>query len=360
MVSKSATNDRVGHRLLPGDGQLVERGDQRLGHEPAAEVAEPAVVVGVERRDVGAHARDPGHRAHRALGVAVLDQRLADEHRAGALGDVPLHVDRARDPGLGDQHAVVRHQRREPAEGVGVDVEGLEVAGVDADQLGAEVDGAGGLGLVVHLDEHRHARARGPGRAAGAAGRRRGRRRSAGPGRRRPPGPRAPGTASTTKSLRSSGTSTAARTARRSSRLPPNRRSSVSTLIAAAPPAAYCRASAAGSAISARSPLLGLRRFTSAITLEPGPAAAASGRAAGRRRRARRAGPPRWSTVPASSEVDAHARDDVTQHIAGHGHAALPSWPASRRRCETADGIKSDIRVSARRSAVGSRTLCTS
>ena len=74
------------------------------------------------------------------------------------------------------------------------------------------------------------------------------------------------------KSLRSSGVSTAARTARRSSRLPPNRRSSVSTLIAAAPPAAYCRASAAGSAISARSPLLGLRRFTSAITLEPGAA----------------------------------------------------------------------------------------
>ncbi len=39
------------------------------------------------------------------------------------------------------------------------------------------------------------------------------------------------------KSLRSTGTSTAARTARRSSRLPPNMRRSVSTLIVAAPPA---------------------------------------------------------------------------------------------------------------------------
>ena len=48
------------------------------------------------------------------------------------------------------------------------------------------------------------------------------------------------------KSLRSTGTSTAARTARRSSRLPPKRRCSVSTLIAAAPPAAYAAASVGG------------------------------------------------------------------------------------------------------------------
>ncbi len=46
---------------------------------------------------------------------------------------------------------------RQPAEGVLVDLEGLEVAGVDADQLGAERDGALGLGLVVHLDQHRQA-----------------------------------------------------------------------------------------------------------------------------------------------------------------------------------------------------------
>ena len=51
-------------------------------------------------------------------------------------------------------HAIVGDQRREPAEGVGVDVEGLEVAGVDADQLGAELDRALGLRLVVHLDQH--------------------------------------------------------------------------------------------------------------------------------------------------------------------------------------------------------------
>ncbi len=41
----------------------------------------------------------------------------------------------------------------------------------------------------------------------------------------------------TTKSLRSTGTCTAARTASRSSRLPPNRRCSVSTLMTRAPPA---------------------------------------------------------------------------------------------------------------------------
>ena len=40
------------------------------------------------------------------------------------------------------------------AERVGVDLERLEVAGVDADQLGAERDRALGLGLVVDLDQH--------------------------------------------------------------------------------------------------------------------------------------------------------------------------------------------------------------
>ena len=95
------------------------------------------------------------HRADGGLGVAVLDQGLADQHRAGALGDVA----RARRRGR-------RCRTRRPAPGrparsgassaerVGVDLEGLEVAGVDADQLGAERDRALGLGLVVHLDQH--------------------------------------------------------------------------------------------------------------------------------------------------------------------------------------------------------------
>ena len=70
----------------------------------------------------------------------------------------------------------------------------------------------------------------------------------------------------TTKSLRSTGTSTRARTASRSARLPLNRRCSVSTEIAAAPPFSYSPASSAGSEMDASAPLLGLDRFTSAMT----------------------------------------------------------------------------------------------
>ena len=51
---------------------------------------------------------------------------------------------------------------RQAAERVVVDLEGLEVAGVDADQLGAQRDRPLGLGLVVHLDQRRSAPARGP------------------------------------------------------------------------------------------------------------------------------------------------------------------------------------------------------
>ena len=65
--------------------------------------------------------------------------------------------------------------------------------------------------------------------------------------------------------------STAQRTRTRSSNDPAKCRCSVSTEIAAAPPASYSTASAAGSDISANVPLLGLDRLTSAITATPGP-----------------------------------------------------------------------------------------
>ena len=57
------------------------------------------------------------------------------------------------------------------------------------------------------------------------------------------------------KSLRSTGTLTARRTRTRSSSEPEKRRSSVSTEMAAAPPASYSTARAAGSAIVGQGPL---------------------------------------------------------------------------------------------------------
>src|SRR3954471_18413782 len=83
------------------------------------------------------------------------------------------------------------------------------------------------------------------------------------------------------KSFRSTGTSTASRTRTRSSSDPEKRRPSVSTEMAAAPPAAYSPASQAGSPISASAPLLGLERLTSAITETPGPFSTGSGSRAG-------------------------------------------------------------------------------
>src|SRR6187402_1531974 len=85
------------------------------------------------------------------------------------------------------------------------------------------------------------------------------------------------------KSLRSTGMSTAERTSRRSSSEPPNRRCSVSTLIALAPPVWYDTARAAGSRISARAPREGLARLTSAMifTRSAGASAARASRGAG-------------------------------------------------------------------------------
>ena len=149
------------------------------------------------------------------------------------------------------------------------------------------VDGALGLGLVVHLDQGGQPELAGQVVEADAARRRAARRRSAGPGRRRRPGPRAAGRARPRSPCAAPGCRPRRAPRRRSSRLPPKRRSSVSTLIAAAPPRSYAAARAAGSGMSARSPLLGLRRLTSAITEEPGCAEApASGRAPAARRAA--------------------------------------------------------------------------
>ena len=139
------------------------------------------------------------------------------------------------------------------------------------------------------------------------------------------------------KSLRSSGVSTAARTARRSSRLPPNRRSSVSTLIAAAPPAAYAVASAAGSGMSARSPLLGLRRLTSAITLIAAVRKAGIGSRAGGY--VGQGGPQvglRHRRLPAG-EILADADDDLGED----GHAGKPLIPGQRGRGEPATSVAS-------------------
>ena len=180
---------RVGHRLLPGDGQLVERGDQRLGHEPAAEVAEPAALVGVERRSCSHSC----HRADGGLGVAVPDQRLADQDHAA-----PSATNRSTSSGpeMPDSATSTRSSGTSGAsrrEGVVVDLEGLEVAGVDADQLGAEGDRALGLRLVVDLDQHGQAELAGLVVQPAQLRRRRARPRSAAPGRRRRRGPRAAG-----------------------------------------------------------------------------------------------------------------------------------------------------------------------
>ena len=157
---------RVGHRLLPGRGELVEGRHQRLGHEAATEVAEATGLVGS-----GAgrgHRGAPGTAfiaATAARGSPSLTRASPDEHHVGALAGVPGGVVGTGDAGLGHRHDVVGEQLGQPAERVGVDLERLEVAGVHADQLGADGEGALDLVLVVDLGRARSGRARVPGRA---------------------------------------------------------------------------------------------------------------------------------------------------------------------------------------------------
>ena len=79
----------------------------------------------------------------------------------------------------------------------------------------------------------------------------------------------------------------------------------------------------AGSGMSARSPLLGLRRLTSAITLEPA-AAEVRHRVARRRSTSAERGAQVGGAgvgLASAGEVDPHAGDDVVEH--GHGSGSL-------------------------------------
>ena len=110
-----------------GRGQLVERGDQRLGDEPAAVRAEPAVaVLEVGGRPVAVDGSQCGRRVTarrmRAGGDQVgdrlardvgRDQALADQHRVGAGRGVGEQVVRAADAGLGDLDHRRRDRRRD-------------------------------------------------------------------------------------------------------------------------------------------------------------------------------------------------------------------------------------------------------
>ena len=90
-------------------------------------------------------------------GSAAADQALADQHRVGAGRGVLDQVVRPPNAGFGDLDDAARQAGRDPLEGRSVDLERVEVAGVDADDPGAGVQRAAGLVLGVHLDERGHA-----------------------------------------------------------------------------------------------------------------------------------------------------------------------------------------------------------
>src|SRR5450759_1920199 len=89
-------------------------------------------------------------------GVTTGHQALPYEYRVRTRTGVVGHILWPADTGLrdlDDPGGDVRGQsRKRPA----VDPEGLEVAGVDAYDPRTGVDGPGGLGLVVHLDQGSH------------------------------------------------------------------------------------------------------------------------------------------------------------------------------------------------------------
>ena len=155
--------------LLVRRRELVERGDQRLGDEPAAVGAEVPGRV----RDVGAGCRScrAGHRSCLRAGCAPAATRSATAERGSrpVTRDSPTRTASAparaysmtscgpRTPDSAIRTTCVGDVRRDPGEDRAVDLQGAQVAGVDADDVGARVDRAADLLDGVALDERRQA-----------------------------------------------------------------------------------------------------------------------------------------------------------------------------------------------------------
>src|ERR1700741_4888822 len=94
-------------------------------------------------------------RAQRALGILRSHESLADERGIRAGGAHALQVVDALDPALGDLDRPGRNLRQQSFDRREVDMERLQVARVDAEELGLERNRELELALVVHLDQHR-------------------------------------------------------------------------------------------------------------------------------------------------------------------------------------------------------------
>ena len=155
---------RVGDRGLVDRGELVDRGDERLRHVPAAEFAEERSGCLAQR-----HCARLQECAEGGHGIA-RDERLADEHDIRPCRAVVRDIGGGEHGRLRDLHRIGRDAVDQPAEQVAVELERRQIARVDADEPRADVRGARDLVGRVRLDERRHAQLERQ-RDAGARGR---------------------------------------------------------------------------------------------------------------------------------------------------------------------------------------------
>ncbi len=115
------------------------------GHRRVMAVGDPAHLDPAE-----------GERARRQARILGAHQRRADQEGVG-IGRQAVDVGSARNARFGDDQRTRRHQRREPLGGREVDPQRVEIAVVDADDVGAQPDRSTHLVDAVGLDQHVHA-----------------------------------------------------------------------------------------------------------------------------------------------------------------------------------------------------------
>ncbi len=142
---------RLRHREEVGGAPRALRGQDEAGHVGAGLRRDGHVLVASQATNLDQWPR--GELGQLGCRIAGTHQRRTDEDRVRArqLGCGALGA--GGDPTLGDDDAVVGGFRDQLELGGAIDVEGREIAGVDADRVGIELDGALQFIRIVSLDE---------------------------------------------------------------------------------------------------------------------------------------------------------------------------------------------------------------
>ena len=153
------TKGRISLGLLVDPLQLVKGANQGLRYETSAIGAEIGTVMGRQGPCLGGleTVTSLNQQADGTLLILGGDQAFSYQNRIGPGTGVPLQLDRAKHSGLGHLDHILGQVGSQPGILVNVNIQVLQIPGVDADHPGTGHDGPLDLLAIMRFDQGGHA-----------------------------------------------------------------------------------------------------------------------------------------------------------------------------------------------------------